>query len=64
MNGIPSKYHITGTYKTNKISLPCLDDKIYIQSNGYKGLALAYCFNFQSNQDRFFCQSIKILSGY
>ena len=23
-----------GTYKINKISLPCFDDKIYVQNNG------------------------------
>ena len=26
----------------NKISLICFDDKIYIQNNGYNGLALGY----------------------
>ena len=30
------------TYKTNKISLYCFDDKIYILNNGYDGLALGY----------------------
>ena len=34
-NGIQSKCHRTGTYEINKISLPCFDDKTYIQSNGY-----------------------------
>ena len=29
-----------GTYEINKISLPCFHDKIYIQNNGYDGLAL------------------------
>ena len=40
MNRIQSKNHRIGTYKTNKISLPCFDDKIYIQNNGYDRLAL------------------------
>ena len=34
--------HKIGTYEINKISLPCFDDKIYIQNNGYDGLALGY----------------------
>ena len=40
MNRIQSKDHRTGTYEINKILLPCLDDKIYVQNNGYDGLAL------------------------
>ena len=31
MNEIQSKYHRMGTYEINKISLPCFDDKIFIQ---------------------------------
>ena len=31
---IQSKNYKIGTYKINKISLPCFDDKIYIQNNG------------------------------
>ena len=42
MNRIQSKSYRTGTCEINKISLSCLDDKIYIQSNGYDGLALDY----------------------
>ena len=42
MNKIQSKDHRTGTYEINKISLSCFDEKIYIQNNGYDGLALAY----------------------
>ena len=42
MNGIQSKDHRIGTYEINKISLSCFDDKIYIQINGYDGLALGY----------------------
>ena len=37
-----SKDHRIGTYEINKISLPCFDGKIYIQNNGYHGLALGY----------------------
>ena len=42
MNRIQSKHHKIGTYEINKIPLSCFDDKIYIQSNGYDGLALGY----------------------
>ena len=30
------------TYKISKISLPCFDDKIYIQNNRCRGLAPGY----------------------
>ena len=40
MNRIQSKDHRIGTYVMNKISLPCFDDKIYIQNNGYDGLVI------------------------
>ena len=33
LNRIQSKDHRIGTYKTNKTSSSCFDDKIYIQSN-------------------------------
>ena len=33
MNRIQLKDHRIGTYDINKISLPCFDDKIYIQNN-------------------------------
>ena len=39
MNGIQSEDHRIGTYENNKISLPCSNDKIYFQNNGYYGLA-------------------------
>ena len=42
MNRIQSKDHGIGTYEINKISLPCFDDKIFIQNSGYDGLALGY----------------------
>ena len=42
MNRIQSKDHRTGTYKVNKISLYCFYDKIFVQKNGYDGLALGY----------------------
>ena len=42
MNRIQSKDHKIGTYEINKISLPCFDDKVHIQNNGYDGLALGY----------------------
>ena len=42
MNRIQSKDHKIGTYKINKISLSFFNDKIYIQSNGFDGLALGY----------------------
>ena len=40
MNRIQSRVHRIGTFEINKISLSCFDDKIYIQNNGYDGLAL------------------------
>ena len=33
MNRIQNKDHRIGTYKINKTSLPCFNDKIYIQNN-------------------------------
>ena len=42
MNRIQSKYQRIGTYEINKISFSCFGDKIYIQMNGYDGLALGY----------------------
>ena len=42
MNRIQSEDHKIGTYKINKISMSCFDDKIYIQNNGYDGLFLSY----------------------
>ena len=42
MNRIQSKDHKIETYEISKISLPCFDDKIYIESNGNDGLALGY----------------------
>ena len=42
MNRIQSKDHKIGTYEINKISLSCFDDKMYLQNNGYGGLALGY----------------------
>ena len=42
MNRIQGKDHRIGTYQINKISLSCFDDKIYINNNGYEGLALGY----------------------
>ena len=42
MTRIQGKDHRIKTYKINKISLLCFDDKIYIQNNEYDGLALGY----------------------
>ena len=42
MKRIQSKVHKIRTYEIHKISLFCFDDKIYIQNNGYDGLALGY----------------------
>ena len=60
-------YHKIGTYKINKISLSCFDDKLYIQNNGYDASALAYkSFNYIKNSylenysEMIFCQAIKI----
>ena len=40
MNRIPSKDHRIGAYEINKISLPWLYNKIYVQNSGCYGLAL------------------------
>ena len=40
MNRIESIVYRIETYETNKILLPCCRDEIYIQDNGYNGLAL------------------------
>ena len=42
MNRTESKDHNIGTYAINKISLSCFDEKMYIQNNGYDGIALGY----------------------
>ena len=42
MNRVQSKDHRIGTYEISKIFLSCFDDKIYMQNNGYSGLALGY----------------------
>ena len=42
INRIESKENRIGTYKINKISFSCSDDKVYIQNNQYNGLALGY----------------------
>ena len=40
VNRIQSKNDWIRTYEINKISLPCFDDKVYIENNGYGGLTL------------------------
>ena len=42
MNRIQDKDHRIGTYEISKNSLSCFDGKIYIQNNGYDGIALGY----------------------
>ena len=42
MNRIQSKDHRIRIYEIKKTSLSPFDDKIYIQNNGYVGLAPAY----------------------
>ena len=42
MNRFQSIAHRIGTYEINEISLLCFDDKIYVQNNGYNGLAISY----------------------
>ena len=39
MRGIKSKNHNLDTYKTNKMSLSCYDDKRYILRNGIETFA-------------------------
>ena len=42
MNTIKSKYHELGTCRSNKISLPCFNDKRYIFDDGIKTLSYGY----------------------
>ena len=42
MNRNQTKDQRIGTSETNKISLSCFDDKMYIRNNGCDGLALGY----------------------
>ena len=42
MRGIKSKNHNLGTYKTNKKSLSCFDDKRYVLRNGIKTFAYGH----------------------
>ena len=42
MDRSQSKNHKIRPYEITKISLSCFNDKIYIQNNGYDGLALGY----------------------
>ena len=42
INRSQSKDHRIVTFEINRISLSCFDKKIYIQNNGYDGLALGY----------------------
>ena len=51
MNRIQSKGREIGTCEVNKIVFFCFDDKIYIQKNGYCGLALGYF------SEKFSCQA-------
>ena len=39
---IQSKHHRIGTYEITVIFLSCFNNKIYIENNGYDGLALGY----------------------
>ena len=42
MRGIKSKNYNLGTYKTNKMSLSCFDDKRYILRNGIEKFAYGH----------------------
>ena len=42
MGGIKSKNHKLGTYGTNKRSLACFDDKLYILKNEINTLAYGH----------------------
>ena len=42
INRIQSKDHKIGTYEIKKISLPCFDDKTYIEKNKFDELVLSY----------------------
>ena len=42
INRVQSKDHKTEKYEISKVSLSCLNDKIYIQNNGCVGLTFGY----------------------
>ena len=42
MNRIRSKNLKIGTYEIKKNLFSCIDNKIYIQNNGYDGLGVGY----------------------
>ena len=42
MNKIQSRDHRIETYEIYKIALFCIDNKTYIQNNGYDGLTLGF----------------------
>ena len=42
MNRIRSKNLKIGTYEIKKKLFSCIDNKIYIQNNGYDGLGVGY----------------------
>ena len=44
MNRIQCKDNRKRTFEINKISMSCFDDKIYIQNNGFDGLAV-HCYS-------------------
>ena len=56
MNRIQCKDHRIGTYEINKIYFSCFYDKMYIQNNGYGGLALVYQIT-NNYLKKLFCQA-------
>ena len=61
MNRIQSEDHRIGTYKINKISLTCFDDKICILKNGYDGLSLRKNSYLNNYLKRFFVKHIALI---
>ena len=52
MKRIQSKKHKLGTYKINKISLSCFDDKSYVLDDGIRTLAYFHKYSVRSCNKR------------
>ena len=72
MKRIPCKKHKLGTYKSDKISLPCFDDKRYVLDDGIHTLAYFHkdsvtsckkiqkdCKEIEKDCDKNYCEEIK-----
>ena len=53
MRRIQGKKHKMGTYKINKISLPCIDDKRFVQMMVFIGLLIFIKTQILTNKKEF-----------